>query len=205
MDENNSNSNVITLNRGKTEFLTVTGILLAVLLMFHLTGIGYIPINPAFELTIMMVPVVVGAMTKGKLCGAILGTAFGLSSFIMAFVSPLGIILLAANPLFTFIALVLTRTLTGFLVGLLFDLFKKIDKQKAWCHTAAAIIGSLLNTVLFLGAIILLFGNLPAVKDGVIPILATLIFTNGIIEAAVCGVCGGTIAASLKQYVFKSN
>ncbi len=42
-----------------------------------LTLVGYIPINPVMNLTIMHIPVIIGAIVEGPLAGMIIGFVFG--------------------------------------------------------------------------------------------------------------------------------
>ena len=62
-----------------TRYMALLGALCAVLLVMQLTGIGLIPL-PGFKLTIMHVPVILGAIVLGTRAGAVLGCVFGLCS-----------------------------------------------------------------------------------------------------------------------------
>lgn len=61
--------------------LVQNAMLSAIILLLTLTPLGYLPIGP-LEVTVMMIPVAIGAMTLGISSGVILGGVFGLSSFL---------------------------------------------------------------------------------------------------------------------------
>ena len=96
-----------------TRFLVELAVLIAIELLLEITGLGYIKTG-FLSFTIMQVPVIVGAIVLGPLAGAILGTAFGLTSFWECFgKDPLGVVLLGARPFSTFILCVVPRLLMG--------------------------------------------------------------------------------------------
>ena len=65
-------------NTGKinTRFLVELAVLIAIELLLEVTGLGYLKTGP-LEFTLMLVPVIVGAIVLGPLAGAILGGVFG--------------------------------------------------------------------------------------------------------------------------------
>ena len=56
----------------KTKNLTLTAILVAVMLLFGFTPIGYIPLGPV-QVTLMCLPVIIGTLVLGLRTGFILG------------------------------------------------------------------------------------------------------------------------------------
>ena len=55
-------------------------VLVAIMLLLEITGLGMIK-TAGLEITILMVPVIVGAIVMGPASGAILGGVFGCISF----------------------------------------------------------------------------------------------------------------------------
>ncbi len=97
----------------------------AILLILMITGLGYLYIGTFAYVTILHIPVLVGAYVLGKKYGALLGFVFGITSMIYAF------ILLGENAPFTNPLLsVLPRIIFGFLVYPIYNLFKKLFKDK---------------------------------------------------------------------------
>ncbi len=103
-------------------------VLIAIMLLLELTGLGMIK-TAGLEITIMLVPVIVGAIVMGPAAGALLGGVFGLISFWECFgKSSFGVVLLGINPIYTFLVCVPTRILAGWLCGLAFKGLNKLDK-----------------------------------------------------------------------------
>ena len=103
-------------------------VLLAILLMLEITGLGMFK-TFGLELTILQIPVILGAIILGPSAGAILGGAFGLLSFWECFgKSQFGATLLGINPFLTFLVCVPTRILMGWLCGLI---FRAMDRKLA--------------------------------------------------------------------------
>lgn len=67
-----------------TKYLVELALLVAVILLMAFTPIGYIK-TLGLEITLIVIPVAVGAVTLGPTGGAILGGVFGVTSFIQCF------------------------------------------------------------------------------------------------------------------------
>ena len=92
-------------------------LLVAVIVLLAFTPIGYIR-TFGLEITLIVVPVTVGAVTLGPAAGAVLGAVCGITSFIQCFgMSPFGAVLLGINPAATFVVCVISRVLMGWLTG----------------------------------------------------------------------------------------
>lgn len=101
----------------RTIRLTETAVLVAIILIMAFTQIGYVRIGP-LSISLITIPVAVGAVMLGPGTGALLGAIFGITSFIQCFAGDaFGAALLSINPFFTFLVCVPTRTLAGFLSG----------------------------------------------------------------------------------------
>ena len=198
-------SNQNTENKTNIKFLVILGLLSALEIVMAFTPLGYLHVG-VIEITFMTIPVVIGAIILGAKGGAILGGVFGITSFIQCFgASPFGALLLGINPFFTFITCVLTRILMGFLAGLIFKSLHHFDKTKIVSYGVASLSGALLNTILFIGCVIVFFWNsdvftkamtdsgLPIGK-GIIAFFIAFVGLNGLIEACVTFVIGGAVA-----------
>lgn len=191
--------------RQRTLYLVQLAILTAILLFLEVTGFGYIRI-PAISMTIMQVPVVIGAIVLGPAAGAILGGVFGLTSFAQAFgKDPLGAVLLTVNPLGLIVTTVVTRVLMGWLCGLFYQLMRKARLRESLALVLASLSGALLNTLLFMSMFILFFFRAPDVQkiaEGLgtgSPLLfaVLLVGVQGLIEAGICTLLGSAIAKAL--------
>ncbi len=67
-----------------TKQLVEMALLTAIIILLAFTPIGYIR-TLGLEITLIVVPVTVGAVTLGPSAGAVLGAVFGITSFIQCF------------------------------------------------------------------------------------------------------------------------
>lgn len=179
-------------------------ILVAIIIIMTFTPLGYMKIG-ALEITFIMIPVVIGAIILGPGAGAFLGGVFGITSFAQCFgLSAFGTALLGINPFLTFILCMVPRVLMGWFAGLIFKAFYKIDKTKIISFAVASLSGALLNTVLFVGALILFFGNSAYLRqfgDSIIAIIGVLVTVNALVEAIVCLIVGAAVSKALAHFL----
>ena len=102
-------------NRTNTRWLTQLALLVAVLLVMNYTPLGYLQVGP-LSMSLLTIPVAIGAMTLGPVAGAILGGVFGTTSFVSALRTPsvMSAAMLQASPVGTFITCFVARVLVGF-------------------------------------------------------------------------------------------
>ena len=200
-------------SRQRTLYLVQLAILAAILLFLEVTGLGYIRIS-ALSMTIMQVPVIIGAIVLGPAAGAILGAVFGLTSFAQAFgKNPLGAILLTYNPVGYFITTVVTRTLMGWLCGLIFKGLKRTSLHENLSLVLSSLSGALLNTLFFMSMFLLFFFNSEAVQklaqglgtDSPLLFAVLLVGVQGLIEAGICTLLGSSIAKALLKVKKKTS
>lgn len=145
------------------------GVLSAIIIMMTFVPyIGYISYGPGLSITLIHIPVMIGAIVLGPSAGAILGGVWGISCIIKALTAPPSPLDAAIfwNPLVSLIP----RILAGWLAGLAFvgliRLFRKLSKKEKNSKLAqgisagiSAAVGSVTNTVLVLSMIYLLYGT----------------------------------------------
>lgn len=188
----------------KTKRIVLYGLFIAIILLMAFTPIGYIKM-PFVEITLITIPVIVGAVTMGPVAGLVLGTVFGLTSFAQCFgMSKFGTTLFSINPFFTFIICVVARALMGYLCGVIFKAFEKRGNTSVWAFGVSSVAGALLNTLFFVGFLLILFGNsdyIMAMRGGanVLAFLAAFVGINGLVEAIACGIVGTAIAKALHK------
>lgn len=187
-------------------------VLSAIIVFLMLTNLGYIPTGFGFTITILMIPVAIGAILLGPAAGAVLGAVFGLTSLATCFLGmdPFGVALLAISPWKTALVCIVPRVLVGFLCGWIFRALRRVDKTKIISYGAASISAALLNTAMFLTGIWLAFGSDPAVtqytggSSNLFIVIGVLGGINAIIEAAACLVLGTAIAKTLDVVMSKT-
>lgn len=189
----------------KTRTLTQLAMLTAIIAVMAFTPLGYLKTG-GLSITFIMIPVVVGAIVLGPSAGAFLGGVFGITSFIQCFgLEPFGSTLLTINPFTTFIVCMVPRIIMGWLAGVIFKAIEKHDKTKIFASAAAGIAGPLLNTIFFMGLLVLFFYNtefIVGIKDAlgaknVFAFVALFVGVNGIIEAVVSFVITTILAKPL--------
>ncbi|HIR77126.1 MAG TPA: ECF transporter S component [Candidatus Choladousia intestinipullorum] len=198
-----------TNTRFRTSQLVILGLMTAVLLLMAYTPLGYLNIGP-LAITFNMIPVAVAAITLGPAGGAITGAVFGLTSFLQCIgvggTSAMGVILFGINPVFAFIQRFVPRLLTGFLLGYIFRFSRKAAGTSAAC-LITGFSSAFLNTALFMGALVLLFGNSDYVQGlmggrNVLAFICTFVGVNAVCEMAVSTVITGAVATALYKAHF---
>ena len=176
-----------------------TALLGALIMVLSLTPIGYLRVG-ALSITFVTIPVAVGAVVIGKGAGAILGLIFGITSFVQCFgTDPFGTLLMGINPFLTFVLCVVTRVMMGFLVGLIFELMMKSPKKEPLKTAIANLCAPLLNSLLFLGLLFIMFGNVEYEGALIKVIITTVMILNVPLEAAVTTVIGTAVCVALRK------
>ena len=131
------------------------------------TPLGYLQLGP-LSASLLTVPVAIGAMTMGPLAGAILGGIFGATSFIQMVEgkSAMGAALFSVNPFGAFVVSFVARVLEGLCAALIFNALRKaMPKKEKLCCVIGAICTPVLNTVFFMGFLVLFFYNCDYVQN----------------------------------------
>ncbi len=190
------------MKQGKITYMAQLALLLAILLVMAFTPLGYLNIGP-LSVTFLVIPVVIGSVILGLKAGAFLGFAFGVTSFAQCFgISPFGTALMGINPLYTALICLVPRVLVGVLA---WAIYRVMRGEKAACY-AASMVGSLTNSALFLGGVLLFFGNTDYIRafgGNAFEILMTLGLINAVVEVLVCSVVGGLLGNACLAYFGK--
>ena len=192
----------------KTRKLVQMAILIAIMLIMAFTPLGYLKIG-MIEISFMTIPVVIGAILLGPAAGATLGGVFGLTSFIQCFgMSAFGATLLSINPVLTFLVCMVPRILMGYLAGVIFQVLHRTDKTKILSFAVSSLSGAVLNTIFFVGLLMLLFGSsdyIMGMRGGMslLSFLAAFVGVNGVVEAIVAFILGTAISKALVQFLPK--
>ncbi len=185
----------------KTRNLVTAGMISAIILLLGLTGLGY-PYIPPFRLTIVQVPVAIGAMVLGPWYGLFFGLLFGMTSIYQAAIGGLPTAPMFLNPLVA----VLPRLCVPIIAYLVFKLVDRMlkGKKRIISGVLGGIFASLTNTVLVLGAIYFIYGASAAAMIGISPelllgVLLGIVVSSGFPEAAASGILSGPIMAALSK------
>lgn len=195
-----------TTTNFRTTRMVQLALFIAIIVLMAFTPIGYIK-TLGFEITLIVIPVTVGAIVLGPVSGAILGGVFGITSFIQCFgMSQFGVILLGINPIGTFIVCIIPRILMGWLTGLIFMGMRK--KSKTISYAVASLVGPILNTIFFVSTLLLIFYNTEFMQGlkgtkNLFAFIVAFVGLNGLIEAVICFIIGTAISKAIDLYVKK--
>ena len=188
----------------------------AVILILGLTPVGYIYL-PMAAITTVHIPVIIGGQFFGVKGGALLGFFFGLTSLLKCFTAPdaVAMIMLGTDTgfglynLFLIVCvLFIPRILVGVFTALSFRLVDKFDKTSVFSLGISALVGSLTNTVLFLGGLALLAseqaaGAFGVGTDGLFAAIIGIVSLNGLLEAAAAVIVSVAVGKVLLVYLGK--
>jgi len=169
-----------------TRSIVITGMLGAIAIVLGASGLGLIPVpTPAGRATILHIPAILGGIIEGPVVGALVGLIFGLFSFLNA-ASPM-----SADP----IVAIVPRIFIGVVSYYVFVLFRR---HTVWGAGAAAIAGTLTNTIGFLGlSVVQGYLNWQAVM--------VIIATNTLGEVIVAIILVVALVKALRKYMLQKN
>jgi len=189
-------------------YLTQLALLVAVEMVMKTIGLGSVPVGPLY-MSFLTVPIAVGAIILGPMAGMILGGVFGFVSFLDAIkgASVMTSNLLAVSPVHTFVLCFGMRVIMGFCVGLVYLGMTKLCKKSTVNCFVTSLSAPLLNTLFFMGYIVLAFyqteyiQSLVSAKGAVNPVMFVVLLVGfqGVVEALVCSVAGTAVAGGVKR------
>ncbi len=136
--------------------LTQISLFAALIVVLQLMG-SFIKIGP-FNLSFVLIPIVVGSLLLGPKSGGVLGGIFGLVVLIQCAMGldPSGFILWGINPFFTILICMVKGVAAGVVPALVSKLFKK---QSYLSTTLAAVCAPVVNTGLFCIGMLVFFND----------------------------------------------
>jgi len=173
--------------------VVIAGALSAVSIVLGFTPLGYIPWFSGAVLSVMAVPVSIGAILEGPVVGIVVGGVFGATSLIQAATNPARgpIDVFFVNPFIS----VLPRLLIGLAAWAVYRLFR--GKLVPAAAATAGVVGSLANSVFVLGALVLA-GAVP------LAVAATVLVANSLLEAAAGGILTSAVVSAWKGIASRS-
>ena len=129
------------------------------LLMALVIVLQFIPIPPigGFSISLVLIPIVMGAAMYGPTAGAILGAIFGVIVYIncVTGTDPGGAMVFQADPVLCFVVVLAKGTMAGLASGFVYKLVKRWNPYIAML--CAAIVCPVINTGIFVGCMLLFF------------------------------------------------
>lgn len=202
----------------KTTGLVQVALFAALIVIMSVTPLGYIPLG-FMRATIIHVPVILGSILLGPKKGATLGFIFGLTSFINNTINPV-VTSFVFTPFYSlgefkggfgsiiicFLPRILVGVIPYFVYRALQIFMKKKESGQYISLGVAAVAGSLTNTILVMGMILVFFKDSYAAarevsSEAIYGVIATVIGVNGVPEAIVAAVIVTFLGKVLLRFV----
>jgi uncharacterized membrane protein len=192
----------MTRNRQRLMMITTLGLMMAmIMIMTYIPNLGYITTG-FFSITIVHIPVIIGAILTGPIGGLVLGTTWGVTSWHYATTLGTAEAAIFVNPLVS----ILPRILVGLIISYSALGLKKIIKFDFARNLIVSILGALSNTVLVLTAIFLFASSgLVTFNQGLAYIFTFVISLNGSLEIISAGLIVPTVLKALSKVVGSRN
>lgn len=168
--------------------IVVSGLMGAITIVLGVTRLGFIGPFPPLILvsaTILQIPAIIGGILEGPIVGLLIGLIFGLSSWLQAPTEIPPVNLWFSNPLVS----ILPRLFIGVTAAYTYLALRRSNQWLA--VAAAAVVGTLTNTILVVGALVIL-GYVPLV------VIVPTVLPNAIAEIVVAVVIVTAVVAAEK-------
>lgn len=145
--------------------LTTTSLLMALVIVLQLLG-SMIPPIGGFSISLVLIPIVLGAAMYGPSTGALLGTVFGVVVAIncVTGADAGGAMVFQANPVLCILVVVTKGALAGHCSGMIYRLISRWNAYVAM--VAAAVVCPVVNTGFFLLCMMTFYRDVLAVWAG---------------------------------------
>ncbi len=149
----------------KIKKMTGVALLMALVVVLQLLG-GMIPPVGGFTISLVLIPIVLGAALYGPQTGALLGAAFGIVVVIgcITGTDAGGAMVFQANPILCVLVVMAKGTLAGLLSGVVYALLK--EKNQMLAMVLAAIVCPVVNTGIFIACMAVFFLDVLAAWAG---------------------------------------
>lgn len=203
-------------NKKKVREMTLLAMFIAIIIvMGFVPYLGYITILGTSSVTLIHIPVLIGAVLMGRKGGIILGLTFGLTSFLRALTS-VGLDYIFIFPWVS----ILPRFLFGLIIYDVYRFFYKLFKGRLLALVISFGLLTIIHTLMVLPLMISAFPlalNLPSVSSmvnsggeglldfmrntnsisAIMTIIIGVLVSNGIIEAGIAASVGAVVADRL--------
>lgn len=175
----------------------------AILIVMDITGIGFIRL-PAISISIIDIPVIIGAIVLGPSSGAILGGTFGLISMWEAtHASSISDIVfspfISGNPVSSLIMALGARILFGFIAGWVYQSLKKKNLNEYLRVLIATMSGLVIHNIAVISCLCFLFPDLNVSLKKIILSIVSISFALKIVIAfALSSAFAKTLSKTMK-------
>ena len=193
------------MKRFDTRRMVLLAMLCAILLLMSFTPLGYLNIGP-LAISLNMIPVAIGAVALGPGAGAFLGALFGITSCLQCVgiggTSAMGVLLFEISPVLALSQRFVPRLLAGWITGFAYKGLRKLNHNVAVFATGFC--AALLNTVLFMTALVLLFGQTDYLQGliggrNIFVFICSFVGINAVVEMVAATLIVGAVCKALEK------
>lgn len=184
-----------------TNRIALIGMLAALIVVLGLSGLGIIEIpGLAIRVTILHIPVIIGAIIAGPVVGGMVGLLFGLWSIIDKIMRPTVTGFVFLNPVVS----VLPRVLLGIVAYYIYIWLKKV-LPKGIAVSVTSLIATFFHTASVLGMIYVVYAErymdaLNQPKELALTFLSAVTITNGVPEAIASAILVPLIVLGINKF-----
>ena len=185
-------------SRTKLTRMVTTALLRALIVLLGLTPLGFINVGVVY-ITLLCVPVIIGTLAMGAKTGLILGFCMGSVSLYTGLRAPSALTapILQSSLIYLIILCYAPRLLVPLVTA---GVQKALQGQgEKITLPAASALGSLTNTVFYLGLILVLYAVIGLENPTLLATLGTVTLTAGLPEAAAAALVSTPILIALKK------
>lgn len=188
------------MNNNKTRKIVITALMIALMIVLQVTGIGLIKLG-VINITFYCTIIAIGTLILGWKSGVTLGAAFTAISFWSAIQAPSALVapLMSQSVLLVFVMCFVPRMLVPVTTHCLHSVLlkSKLDDKLAIAISAAA--GSLCNTILYLGIMLLGYAFTVADYPGVLGTVGGIALAAGLPEALAASIVATPVVIALRR------
>ena len=179
--------------------MTITSLFIALIAILALVpNIGFIPFGP-YSITMVFIPVLVGALLFKTRMGVVLAIVFGICSLIVAFIRPSGPVdVVFQNPLVS----ILPRAIFGLSIYPIYKIFNKVIKLEFISIPISCFLAVVIHSVLTVSCMYI-FGKEVIIEmvgsSNIFSVFAFFIGSAGIIEATASALIVTPIVITLNK------
>ncbi len=200
------------MNHEQMRSFVLTALFVALVLLLGMTPIGMIPLG-FINISLLGVPVVIGTLLLGLKTGLVLGACFGAVSALSAFgiygtPSALAGALVAASPALALVMCFLPRLLVPVVAHLAYQAASRSRRRAAMAAggrrvvgavSLAAVCGSLTNTLMYLGLMLLFYVVMGIDSARVLSLIGGTGLIAGSLEAVANALVSTAVLTALRK------
>jgi uncharacterized membrane protein len=187
------------MKNDRIRFLSVTGLLVALVVLMGLTPIGLLHVGPIY-VTLLCIPVIVGTLLLGLEAGILLGFTFGSVSFYVGMTAPSPLVMpvVQHNMLYLIVLCYFPRLLLPLICQMVYRLAGRGKRGKT-AVILSALAGSLTNTVLYLGLLLIFYIIIGLDHMAILGTLSSIVLFAGIPEAIAAAVVAVPVISAINK------